>query len=207
MNAPIFSLIMPAYNAEAYLEEAIDSVFGQATRFAFEVVLVNDGSADSTAHIGQSYSGLRYISQTNAGAAAARNAGVVAASTSLILFLDADDRAMPGRFDIQVSHMVAEQGVDLCFGNWMVENEIDNYLAHYGLSGCPDHFHDVSDALDRLLAVGCFVPTSTVALRCETFLRDGGFPVDRHCADDHALWCRIASSGGRLTFIDRQLAW
>jgi glycosyltransferase involved in cell wall biosynthesis len=55
MSAPIFSLVMPAYNAEDYLEEALDSVFGQETRFAFEVILVDDGSTDGTARIAQRF--------------------------------------------------------------------------------------------------------------------------------------------------------
>ena len=207
MNAPVFSLIMPAYNAEAHLKEALESVFAQETTFEYEVVLVDDGSTDGTADIAKGYPGLRYISQANSGAGAARNAGVSAARAPLILFLDADDRAMPDRFDIQVRHMIAEPGVDVCFGNWVVENESEHYLGRYGLSGSPEHFRDVSDALDRLLGVGCFVPTSTVALRRESFLRAGGFSADRHYAEDYALWCRIAASGGRFAFIDRQLGW
>ena len=46
--------------------------------------------------------------------------------------------------------MIAEPDIDVCFGNWMVENETDNYLARYGVAGSPDHFCEVSDALDRL---------------------------------------------------------
>ena len=91
---PRLSIVVPAYDAEPYLAECLDSVLGQP--FAdFEVVLVDDGSTDATAVIAQRYAArdarIRLHRQHNAGLGAARNAGVRLARGELLAFVDADD--------------------------------------------------------------------------------------------------------------------
>lgn len=85
------SCIIPVFNGEAFVGEALDSIFAQ-TLLPAEVIVVDDGSGDGTADVVRRFGGrVRYLRQENAGPAAARNRGVEAASGGLITFLDADD--------------------------------------------------------------------------------------------------------------------
>jgi glycosyltransferase involved in cell wall biosynthesis len=85
------SVIVPVYNGEKYLREALNSVLKQSVR-PFEVLVIDDGSTDTTAEIAKQYGErLRYIKRSNGGAAAARNDGVKSATGNYIAFLDADD--------------------------------------------------------------------------------------------------------------------
>ena len=90
----MISVIMPAYNAEGYIREAIDSVLGQSFT-DFELIIINDGSKDDTQAIAEEYvridNRVRVIRQENKGEAGARNRGIAAASGEYITFLDSDD--------------------------------------------------------------------------------------------------------------------
>ncbi len=93
------SVIIPAYNAGAYLQRCLDSVYAQ-TAPASEIIVIDDGSTDNTAGILQSQgSAIRVISQKNQGRSAARNAGIKAAQSDYIAFLDADDEYLPGHLE------------------------------------------------------------------------------------------------------------
>ncbi len=85
----MISVIIPCYNAEPFLAEALESVVKQ-TRPVGEILVVDDGSTDRSADIARSY-GARVISGRNSGNAAARNVGIEAARSDLIAWLDADD--------------------------------------------------------------------------------------------------------------------
>lgn len=202
---PRFSVVIPAYNAGAYLAEALRSVVRQETALPYEIIVVDDGSTDDTSTVAEAFPAVRLLHQANAGPARARNRGIAAAGTELVFLLDADDRAEPGRFDRQARFMLANPAIDLSFGNWTIENEPGSYLARYGLAG-PDRFVELDTPLARLLADGCFVPTSTVAMRRSAALAAGGFPEDRRYAEDYALWLKLAAVG-RFAFIDAPLAW
>ncbi|MCL2338331.1 MAG: glycosyltransferase, partial [Proteobacteria bacterium] len=95
---PVISVIMPAYNAEKYIADAIDSVLRQTFR-DWELIIVNDGSTDKTPGIAKKYAGLdvriRVIDQKNAGTIAAKNAAASAASGKYLFPLDSDDMIAP----------------------------------------------------------------------------------------------------------------
>lgn len=90
-----YSIVIPVYNAEKYLESCIDSVFAQRSPSAYEVILVNDGSKDRSPRICDRYAEqnacVQVIHQVNQGVSAARNAGIAAAKGQYVLFLDGDD--------------------------------------------------------------------------------------------------------------------
>lgn len=91
MNEARISVIIPAYNAERYLEEAIASVLKQDYA-PLEIIVVDDGSTDATAKILANYGAtIKILTQENKGPAAARNTGITAAKGSILAFLDADD--------------------------------------------------------------------------------------------------------------------
>jgi len=100
------SVIIPVFNGERFIGEAIQSVMDQ-TYPPLEIIVVDDGSSDKTADIVRYLSGARpilYRRQSNQGAAAARNAGVSLAQGEWIAFLDADDVWYPEKLAIQVEH-------------------------------------------------------------------------------------------------------
>ena len=95
---PFFSIIMPAYNAEKYLDKAIKSVLDQSFR-DFELIVINDGSHDRTADICRAYTTkdarFKFIDKENGGVAAARNDALDVAKGVFIMFVDSDDVIYP----------------------------------------------------------------------------------------------------------------
>jgi len=101
---PLVSVIVPVFNGERFLGEALQSVFEQDHR-PIEVIVIDDGSTDGSAEIAKSYEDVVLIQQANLGPAAARNAGLDRATGSFFAFLDADDRMAPGRLTTQLEHL------------------------------------------------------------------------------------------------------
>jgi glycosyltransferase involved in cell wall biosynthesis len=99
------SVIIPAYNVEAYIAETIESAL-QQTRSVSEVIVVDDGSTDRTAEVAESVGKIvRVYRQDNAGASAARNFALDHASGDLIAFLDADDLWEPRKLELQIAYL------------------------------------------------------------------------------------------------------
>jgi glycosyltransferase involved in cell wall biosynthesis len=102
-DRPLVSVVIPAFNAEAFVAEAIESVLAQDYD-PIEVIVVDDGSADGTAAVASGYP-VRVITQENGGQAAARNAGVAAAKGTFVSFLDSDDLWLPSKLSTEVAHL------------------------------------------------------------------------------------------------------
>lgn len=91
-------IIIPAYNAEKYIKECLDSVFKQRTKYKYLVVVINDGSTDNTTYILNTYkekNNLKIIHQENKGFSGARNVGLKIVNSRYISFLDSDDILLP----------------------------------------------------------------------------------------------------------------
>jgi glycosyltransferase involved in cell wall biosynthesis len=113
MSAPLVSCVVPVFNGERYLAEALESVLGQTYR-ALEVIVVDDGSTDGTpAVVGTFGARVRCVTQPNAGLAAARNRGLAAATAELIAFLDADDLWLPEKIACQVERFRARPELEV----------------------------------------------------------------------------------------------
>ncbi len=114
-NHPLVSVIVPVYNAAKYLEEALDSIFGQ-TYPNLEVIAVNDGSTDDSLQILMTYtSRITIIDSTNRGAPSARNQGIAVAKGSFLAFLDADDIWHSDKLNIQVNLLQNAPDVDMTY--------------------------------------------------------------------------------------------
>jgi glycosyltransferase involved in cell wall biosynthesis len=125
---PKASFVIPVYNGQAYIAEAIESCLNQTVK-AIEVVVVDDGSTDSTASILAHYKAkdkrVEVVSFTeNQGRSHARNVGVHAAKSDIILTLDADDIALPNRVDTTLRYFKKNPGVDLFYGRFHVIDEM-----------------------------------------------------------------------------------
>jgi glycosyltransferase involved in cell wall biosynthesis len=114
VTEPLVSCIVPVFNGERYLSEALESILAQ-THARLEVIVVDDGSTDGTRTVARSYGGrVRYFHQENAGHAAARNLGLDAANGPLVAFLDADDLWHSEKLERQVAHFRAVPALDAC---------------------------------------------------------------------------------------------
>lgn len=101
---PLVSVIIPVYNGARFLRAALESVFAQTYR-PFEVIVVDDGSADESGSIAQSFPEVLYIQQANQGVAAARNNGIDAARGEFYAFLDQDDLWKPEKLKLQIEYL------------------------------------------------------------------------------------------------------
>ena len=115
ISRPGISVIIPAYNAGRYLEETVQSVREQQWEGPLEIIVINDGSADSTEALAKSL-GCRVVSIPQSGPAAARNEGIKNASNDLIFFLDADDVLAEGSFEVLYAPVVQDPAVSAVFG-------------------------------------------------------------------------------------------
>lgn len=109
------SVVIPAYNASATLPATLESVLAQ-TYLDYEVIVVDDGSADDTADVAERFGGrVRCIRQPNSGVATARNNGVATSSGDLVAFLDADDLWRPRKLEVQVSALDKYPDAGVCY--------------------------------------------------------------------------------------------
>lgn len=115
------SVIIASYNAARHLPMAITSVLGQ-TCSDWEMIVVNDGSTDGTAGVLDALDDprIRVIHQTNAGVSAARNAGLEAARSKYVTFLDADDTLPPGALAVRVRFLDAHPEIDIVNGSVLI---------------------------------------------------------------------------------------
>ena len=118
MQSVKVSVIMPAYNSEVYIRESIDSVLAQ-TFADFELIVVDDGSTDTTAAIVESYtdSRIRLIRQPNRGVSVARNTGLEASQGQFITFLDSDDLYYPD-FLKTLHRLIQSNQTEMAFSNY-----------------------------------------------------------------------------------------
>jgi glycosyltransferase involved in cell wall biosynthesis len=114
--APLVSVIVPVFNGERFLRDAVASIRDQRHE-PLEIIVVDDGSTDATRTVVASLAGeIRYIHQPNAGPPAARNTGLRAARGALVAFLDADDLWTDGKLAIQTGLLAREPAIDVVLG-------------------------------------------------------------------------------------------
>jgi glycosyltransferase involved in cell wall biosynthesis len=197
------AVIIPVY-AATFLDEALASVFRQV-RPADQVIVVDDGSPDQ-ATIQQAVDRwpgrITLLRQANAGAAAARNAGLAAASADWAAFLDADDRWKPEFLDRQMSFLDAHPDVDLVWADAIIVGDTPAAGRTF-MSMCPSNG---LVTLESLLAQTCNVLTSTVVVRRNLVMDAGSFDVALRRGQDFDLWLRLVSLGARAAYHDEVLA-
>ncbi|MEZ4836451.1 MAG: glycosyltransferase family A protein [Caldilineaceae bacterium] len=114
-NTPLVDVIIPVYNGERYLHEAIESVLKQRYH-PLQLIVVDDGSEDESAALAARFEGVHVLHGPHAGIGAALNRGIRHGKGDLIAFLDADDRWLPEKLARQVKCLQAHPGVDMVFG-------------------------------------------------------------------------------------------
>ncbi len=127
MEKLTISCIVPVFNGERFLAEALESILGQSYQH-LEIIVVDDGSTDGSAAIVRKFGGrIRYHRQANVGAPAARDEGVRLSTGGMIAFLDSDDLWHPEKLDRQWARFEARPELALCFTHvrhfWVAEME------------------------------------------------------------------------------------
>lgn len=119
MSEPLVSIIIPCHNAGRWLAETLESALAQ-THPATEIIVVDDGSQDSSLAIAQHFAdrGVRVVTRANAGASAARNHGLRLATGDFVQFLDADDLISPGKIAAQLAFLGARPPGTLATCRW-----------------------------------------------------------------------------------------
>jgi glycosyltransferase involved in cell wall biosynthesis len=173
-SAPSVSAVIPAYNAEQFISDPIQSVLAQTFEIA-EIIVVDDGSSDRTAEVAAGFPRTQVIRRPNGGQAAARNTGIHAASGEWIAFLDHDDVWLPRKTEIQLGYVTADAGV-------IHANRFD-----------PIHFGNLWHRQAHITPSGALV-------RKQALLDVGGFEESRAVmgVEDLTLWLKIALTNWRF---------
>ncbi len=114
-TAQEISVIIPAYNGERFIAQAIASARRQNPPVS-EIVVVDDGSTDGTAEVVKGVAGVRYVYQANQGLAAARNHGIRVSRGNLLCFLDADDQLTDSKTEVQFPMLAENPTLDIVNG-------------------------------------------------------------------------------------------
>ena len=183
------SVVICCHNGEKYLRETLDSVFAQ-TLPPLEVILVDDGSTDSSAEIARSYGEtVRVISQSNCGLPASRNVGIQAARGEYLFFIDTDDLIHPTSFE-RLYGAVRSQRDTVAIMGFAVFREND-------YEPISERLFDLDDFFPHIIQ-GNFGPQHNRLISKELALRAGCFDPKMYLYEDWLFWCRVAMCGARL---------
>lgn len=187
MENPKISVIMPAYNAEAYISDAIESILVQ-TYGDFEFIIMDDGSKDRTLEIIKKYddSRIRLIqNESNLGIIKTLNKGISESRGKYIARMDADDVSLPERFRLQVEFLEANPQVALVGGQFSYIDGNGKIFAH-------EKVPTDNDTLQKQLLKYCCFAHPTVMINATVLKEIGGYNEQTRHAEDYELWLRIA---------------
>jgi glycosyltransferase involved in cell wall biosynthesis len=184
-NRPLISVIMPVYNGERYLAEAIASALAQRDQH-LEVVVGDDGSTDRSAAIARSFgTAVRVIEGPHEGIGSARNRAIAAAGGEYLAFLDADDLWPPGRLAAQLAAFAADPSIDGVFG------AMEQFIS-------PDLSPELARRLHYLSGVTPARLPGTLLIARAAFDRVGPFGTGWRVAEFTDWYLRAVEAGLRL---------
>jgi membrane protein EpsK len=203
MSAPRFSIIVPAFNAEATLGESIDSVLNQSLD-DWELIVVDDGSLDSTLSVAHQFAvsdqRIHVLSQENSGAGEARNSAAKNAAGEYLVLLDADDLLDSNYLASQSAFITEHPGAAIYSVHAMTFDEAGEHGPWHRVA---ERAEPYSVGLEDLLETNPIYVSACVS--SEAFHSIGGFNGKRY-AEDYDLWVRLIASGYRHWTNPRTLA-
>ncbi len=188
---PRFSVVVPAYNAEPYLQDCMQSVLNQ-TDPDFELIIVDDGSTDGTAERVRSLSWdarVKLVQRCNGGLAAARNTGIQAAQGEWVAFLDADDRWCPEKLATHRHYLATQPEIAVTYDRAVF---MDQAGQRTGLRLAKT---DRPLTAERLLLKNYLGNGSTPIVRRSVLQAAGVFNENLKRMVDHELWVRLSWRG------------
>ncbi len=212
------SVIIPAYNAEKRIKRAIDSVLAQ-TYPAFEIIVIDDGSNDSTEELLHNFNEkIKYIKlNSNSGVSTARNVGIQKASGSWIAFLDADDEWFPEKLELQVRLIKNYPTLKWCVGNYLVKSsdtEESKQINKKPTKKICEHIKEntffegyiIRNYFEAARKGYCYAHTDLVLIKRELLQEAGLFDESLMRHQDWDLWWRIALRYPKVGYINRPIA-
>lgn len=208
------SIIIPCYNYGHFLAECLQSLLDQ-TYPNWEALVIDDGSSDSTPHVGKFWAEkdprIQYFRIKNGGVSKARNFGVSQASGQLIQFLDADDLLSPEKIEIQLESFRRNPETDLTYTeNFYFPNERPDLLFLNQELTDRDWMHRFSgsgaEALSHLIQNNLAVISSPI-LKRELAEKVGGFPERIGHTEDWQFWIECVLQGANIRFVSDPLAF
>ena len=190
---PRCSIVMPAFNVEAYISEAIQSVLAQSVA-DWELIVVDDGSYDRTVQAVRAFQDprLRLLQQVHAGVGAARNRGIAESSSDMMIFLDADDRLRPEALAQLMGALEQTPLACLAYGEGVVMNTAGQV---FGAASGPLLARRPSGWVLRDILQNNFILTGGVCIRMDCLRKVGCFQTSLLQGQDWELWCRLATVG------------
>jgi glycosyltransferase involved in cell wall biosynthesis len=182
-NAPLVTVLMPVYNAEAYVAEAIESILVQ-THKDFTFLILDDGSTDGTLEIVRSYDDprIRLIAgDANLGITRRLNQGLELCAGELVARMDADDLSHPWRLASQVAYLSANPSCAMVATGARLIDAEGKYLGPYDPWGADPYF---------ALNFDCYICHPSVMMRKSCVMDAGGYLMDY--AEDFDLWWRLS---------------
>lgn len=202
VNPVKISVLMPVYNAESYLREAIDSILAQ-TFDDFELIIIDDGSTDQSVLIVNSYDDRRvklFTKVANEGIVETLNKGISLCSGEYIARMDADDVSLPRRLELQQQYLDMHPDVAMV----AVKAAFINHLGVESGSWPQDRSTTSYEQIRRLLPkTNCIVHPS-VMIR-GTIARTYRYSKNQRTTEDYDLWLRLAADNHKIEKIDEIL--
>ena len=185
---PSISVIMPVYNAELYVKEAIESILSQTYK-DFEFIIINDGSTDQSFNIIQDFAKkdnrIKIITRKNQGLIYSLNEGIKKAQGKYIARMDADDISLPERLEKQLEFMEKNTNIGIC-GTW-IEVFGENLIAKKWKLSCSD-----KRLKAELLFSSCFAHPSVMIRKNLLIENNLSYNKDFLHVEDFKLWVDLA---------------
>lgn len=197
------SVIVPAFNAESTIGECLDALTDQTIgRAEYEIIVVDDGSNDSTPDIVGRYKGIKLVKQTNSGPAAARNQGVFQASAPIIVFTDSDCTPQKDWLERMITPLEVDEKIVAAKGAYRTrQNELAARFVQL-------EYEDKYRILTRAKYID-FIDTYSAAFRKDVFMAFGGYDTSFKvaCAEDVELSYRMGNAGHRMIFLPEAIVY
>ncbi len=191
----LVSIIIPCYNAQRWVAEAVDSCLAQ-TYAPIEIIVVDDGSTDDSIGVLRSYGErIRLVQQTHAGGSWARNHGFALSQGELIQYLDADDYLLPEKIATQVT-LLQETGADVVYGDWRHEYCREEGTRELG----PVNISDTHDDVLAALLGGWWTANLTLLFRRTVVERAGGWDESLAAGQDRDFFLSVALTGAGIRY-------
>lgn len=190
----LVSILIPCYNAERWVAQAIESALAQ-TWPEKEILIIDDGSTDGSLSIIRGFGDrIRLETGPNRGGNAARNRLLSLARGDWLQYLDADDYLRPDKISGQMEFLSSHPETDVVYGPSIFEYWSEKEIVH--------HLEPIPEPHDpwRLLARWYLPQTGSPLWRRQSLLDIGGWKPDQPCCQEHELYLRLLMAGKRLTY-------
>lgn len=199
VHYPKVSVIIPVFNYEKYIKESVDSCLTQTYK-NLEIIVVDDGSTDSTPQILNAYGNqIIYVQQKNMGAAVALNNGIKMSTGELVCWLSADDVFLPDKIRLQVEQFNLLPDYDLVYTDFYVIDSEGKILKE-----AESAWHPPSRALSQILKEN-FINGSTVMMKKKAWEAVGGFYEKIPANVDTHMWIKLLLKNSKFLLLPEKL--